>query len=268
MATIAKARDLWTCFADHAPDSSRSLISPHTCASSLQSVRCQNVALARIQLSCHSSTLTSSVPDPSTNASTIFLHQIPPPNPSTDATTICLFQLPPSCFTNASTKSRQQIPPPTPHASPQPNHFACFAAPCPPEGAVIAVVARGTGRHKASRLTANPDPDNHTRRSTGTWWVCMRVCVCVSVCCTFVCWCVLSIVRMLVAVPSPNGPTPLPIRATLQVVNQQFNGRSSTGILSCALPLDCDTVRISSRACCPLLLCPHRLALHSRHLGE
>ena len=58
--------------------------------------------------------LASTAPDPSTNASTIFLHQIPPPNPSTDASTICLFQLPPSCFTNASTKSRQQIPPPTP----------------------------------------------------------------------------------------------------------------------------------------------------------
>jgi hypothetical protein len=49
-----------------------------------------------------------------------------------------------------------------------------------------------------------------------------------------VCVCVLSLrahVAMLVAVSSL-----LAIRAPLQVVNQQFNGRSSTGILSCALP--------------------------------
>ena len=56
---------------------------------------------------------------------------------------------------------------------------------------------------------------------------------------------------MLVAVPSPNGPTPLPIRATLQVVNQQFNGRSSTGILSCALPLAVVEARL--RYCAHLL---------------
>jgi hypothetical protein len=52
---------------------------------------------------------TSSAPDPSTNSSTIFLHQIPPPNSSTDASTICLFQLPPSCH-----QRLHQIPPPNP----------------------------------------------------------------------------------------------------------------------------------------------------------
>jgi hypothetical protein len=30
---------------------------------------------------------------------------------------------------------------------------------------------------------------------------------------------------------------------------------------------NCDAVCISSRACCPLSLCPHRHAHHSRHLG-
>ena len=198
------------------------------------------------------------------------LHHFPPPNPSTKSFYRCHHYLPLPTPSELLHQRLHQIPPTNPSTntscfSTTQSFCMMFRCSLPSRGSCSSV-ARGAGRHKASRLTANPDPDNHPRRSTGTWWVCMRVCVCV--CCAFVCWCVLSIVRMLVTVPSPNGPTPLPIRATLQVVNQQFNGRSSTGILSCALPLDCDTVRISSRACCPLLLCPHRLALHSRHLGE
>ena len=117
MATIAKARDLWTCFADHAPDSSRSLISPHMCASSLQSVRCQNVALARIQLSCHPSThLVCARPFHQ------YLHHFLPPNPSTESFYRCLHYLPLPTPSELLHQRLHQIPPTNPSTN-----TSCFS---------------------------------------------------------------------------------------------------------------------------------------------
>jgi hypothetical protein len=90
-------------------------------------------------------------------------------------------------------------------------------------------------------------------------YVCMCVCVCVcgararAVCC--------HCVRMLVTVPSSNGHTLLAIRALLQVVNQQLTAEAGQVFYPApSLPWSmpavvvarCDTVCISSRACCPL----------------
>jgi hypothetical protein len=103
VATIAVARDLWPCFADHAPDSLRSLLSPHLCASSLESVRCQNVGENSIVVSPkHSPRLRPILPP------------MPPPFSSTKSLHQILLPMPPLFASSNSLRVASPTPPPNP----------------------------------------------------------------------------------------------------------------------------------------------------------